>query len=237
MTYSFQASGIHSSWLDWLTPEFEQDYFLRLQDFLDQQYHDLTVYPPRELVFNSLIHSPLDRVRVVILGQDPYHRADQAHGFSFSVPRGQPIPPSLRNIFKEVSSDIVGIDPSSKEFNYPDCGNLIPWADQGVLLLNVVLTVRESEPDSHKNKGWEQLTDRIITLISEQKENLVFLLWGNKARAKASLIDDSRHLILEAAHPSPLATGFPGCRHFSQANQYLDAHGLNIIDWYDSLRP
>ena len=150
-----------------------------------------------------------------------------------SVPEGQKVPPSLRNIFKAVWADIGGIGPD--EFRLPPSGNLIPWAEQGVLLLNTVLTVRKAEADSHKNKGWERFTGRVIELVSRVKENVVFLLWGGKARAKASLIDDSRHLVLQSAHPSPLARGFAGCRHFSQVNQYLSDHGRAPIEWFNSL--
>jgi len=222
-------SGIHDSWQGLLADEFEQEYFKKLSGFVDRQYRDHAVFPPREKIFNALVHTPLDRVKVVILGQDPYHRAGQAHGFSFSVPDGVTIPPSLRNIFKEIAADIAGIEPEA--FRPPESGNLIPWADQGVLLLNTVLTVRAGEPNSHKNQGWETFTDRVIASISRLRENVVFLLWGAKARAKVSLIDDSRHLVLETAHPSPLARGFSGCRHFSRANQFLATHGLDAIDW------
>jgi len=233
----FRASDIDISWRTWLEPEFHKDTFLELIQFLDHEYARYSIYPPKDLVFNALIRSPLDQVKVVILGQDPYHGPGQAHGLSFSVPEGVAIPPSLRNIFKEVSTDIMNIDPSSEDFQYPPSGNLEPWADQGVLLLNAVLTVQESTPNSHADRGWEPFTDKIISLISQHKEHVVFLLWGKFAQKKASLIDESKHLILKAAHPSPYSAsyGFFGCQHFSLANQYLEQHGLQGIDWYYSI--
>ena len=216
---------IEESWLKVLYKEFEQPYFISLKAFLVEEKRHYAVYPPGSLIFNAFAHTPFDQVKVVILGQDPYHGKGQAHGLSFSVPDGIPPPPSLVNMFKEIHADL-GIAPS-------ETGNLECWADQGVFLLNATLTVRASEAGSHQKKGWEQFTDQVIQNLSTKREHLVFLLWGNYARAKKYLIDTQKHLVLEAPHPSPFSAnnGFFGCRHFSKANEYLRNHGMEPIDW------
>ena len=216
---------IEQSWKEVLENEFAKEYFARLTQFVKEEYNGGTpIYPPAKLIFNAFDHCPFDKVKVVILGQDPYHGAGQAHGLSFSVPDGIPAPPSLKNIFKEIESDL-GVRMSG----YPD---LEKWARQGVLLLNAVLTVRAGAPASHGKIGWEEFTDAVIKYISDNCEGIVFMLWGNFARSKSALIDHSRHHVLEAAHPSPLARGaFFGCRHFSRANAFLSAKGLEPIDW------
>jgi uracil-DNA glycosylase len=216
---------IEESWKQVLREEFEAPYFLTLTGFLREEKKKYTVYPPGPVIFSAFNHTPFNRVKVVILGQDPYHGPGQAHGLCFSVPDGIAQPPSLVNILKELESDL-GI-PVTK------CGNLTKWAGQGVLLVNAILTVRANEPTSHRNKGWEKFTDAVIRNLSEKRKNLIFLLWGNYAQAKESLIDINRHVILKAAHPSPLsaARGFFGCRHFSRTNEILEEQGLNGIDW------
>lgn len=216
---------IEESWKLMLQDEFEQPYFQQLKDFLTEEKKDYQVFPPSAFIFNAFNLTPFANVKVVIIGQDPYHGPGQAHGLSFSVPDGVPQPPSLKNIFKELESDIG--------FRVPLSGNLEAWAKQGVLLLNATLTVRRSSPGSHQKKGWEEFTDAAITSLSKNRTNLVFILWGNYARAKRVLIDDSVHLILEAAHPSPYSanSGFFGCKHFSKANDYLNRHGKKPIDW------
>ncbi|MDR0814613.1 MAG: uracil-DNA glycosylase [Bacteroidales bacterium] len=216
---------IEESWLAVLAEEFEKPYFASLKAFLVEEKRQYTVYPSGRLIFNAFAHTPFHKVKVVILGQDPYHGAGQAHGLSFSVPTGVAPPPSLVNIFKEIEQDL-GIPPSRS-------GNLEQWADRGVFLLNATLTVRAATAGSHQNRGWEPFTDAVIQALSEQREHLVFLLWGNYARAKKKLIDGQKHLILESAHPSPFSAynGFFGCKHFSQANAYLQQNGLEAIDW------
>jgi len=216
---------IEESWLKVLASEFEQPYFAELKAFLLEEKRRYVVYPPGSLIFNAFAHTPFYKVKVVILGQDPYHGEGQAHGLCFSVPDGIRPPPSLINMYKEIHSDL-GISPSSS-------GNLECWADRGVFLLNATLTVRASTAGSHQNKGWEQFTDKVIQNLSSGRENLVFILWGNYARAKKTLIDKDKHLILEAAHPSPFSAynGFFGCKHFSKANEYLQQHGIEPIDW------
>lgn len=217
---------IEDSWKEILASEFEKSYFTDLSERVRTAYLEKTaVYPPPQLVFNAFTHCPFYRVKVVILGQDPYINPGEAMGLSFSVPDGIRIPPSLLNIYKEIKSDI-GTD-------VPSNGNLERWADQGVLLLNATLTVEAGRSASHQGWGWEQFTDAVIKKISDQKEHVVFLLWGRYARSKASLIDFERHCILEAAHPSPLAAhkGFFGCKHFSQTNSYLIEHGHEPINW------
>jgi uracil-DNA glycosylase len=216
---------IDSSWLEVLKDEFNQDYFLGLKSFLLQERSKYRIFPPGSLIFNAFNLTPFDRVKVVILGQDPYHGNGQAHGLCFSVLDGVPKPPSLINIFKEIESDL-GIQS-------PAHGNLTKWALQGVLLLNATLTVRENLAGSHQNHGWEKFTDTAIRELSARRNNLVFVLWGNFAIAKRSLIDDSKHMILTAAHPSPLSShrGFFGCRHFSKINNYLALNGVQEIDW------
>ena len=205
--------------------EFEKPYFASLVRFLhEEKTAGKRIFPPGSQVFRAFDLTPVDKVKVVILGQDPYHGPGQAHGLSFSVPDNMPAPPSLKNIFKEIESDL-----GMRMSGYP---NLEKWARQGVLLLNAVLTVRNGEAASHSKIGWEQFTDAVIRYISDNCEGVVFMLWGNFARSKRDLIDRSKHHVLEAAHPSPLARGaFFGCRHFSQANNILAARGLQPIDW------
>ena len=216
---------IEESWKEALAGEFEKDYFRELVSELHREKAAGTViYPPGPLIFNAFDKTPLPSLKVVILGQDPYHNPGEAMGLSFSVPDGVRIPPSLRNIFKEIESDL-GIRMSGSS-------NLEPWARQGVLLLNSILTVRAGAAASHRSLGWEYFTDAVIRCISERCEGIVFLLWGRYARSKAVLIDSSRHHVLEAAHPSPLAGGaFFGCRHFSRTNEFLIAEGRSPIDW------
>ena len=216
---------IEQSWKEALAGEFDKPYFESLVRFLHQEKAaGKIIYPPGSQIFRAFDLTPVDKVKVVILGQDPYHGPGQAHGLSFSVPSGVPAPPSLKNIFKEIESDL-GV----KMSGYPD---LEKWARQGVLLLNAVLTVRSAEAASHSRIGWQEFTDAVIKYISDNCEGVVFMLWGNFARTKAELIDRSRHVVLEAAHPSPLARGaFFGCRHFSRANQALVSFGRTPIDW------
>lgn len=216
---------IEQSWKDALAAEFGKPYFESLVRFLHMEKSEgRRIFPPGSQIFRAFELTPADQVKVVILGQDPYHGPGQAHGLSFSVPEGIPEPPSLKNIFKEIESD-MGVRMSG----YP---NLENWARQGVLLLNAVLTVRSGEAASHSKIGWEQFTDAVITYISDNCEGVVFMLWGNFARGKRDLIDASRHCVLEAAHPSPLARGaFFGCRHFSRANSWLIANGKSPINW------
>lgn len=213
-------------WFETLKTEFEQPYMQALRDFLRQE-KDLkkVIYPKSADVFNAFNLTSFDDVKVVLLGQDPYHGPGQAQGLCFSVPENIPLPPSLINIYKELKSDL-GIAPANT-------GNLSAWAKEGVLLLNSVLTVEQSKPSSHQGKGWEQFTDRVIALLNEQKNGLVFLLWGSYAKKKGQFIDTTRHLVLTAAHPSPFSAhqGFLGCRHFSKANQYLVSQGKKPIDW------
>ena len=216
---------IEPSWREALQSEFDQPYFAALaQQLHAEKAAGRTIFPPGGEIFRAFDLCPLDRTKVVILGQDPYHGYGQAMGLCFSVPQNVPAPPSLKNIFKEIETDL-GVRMSGS----PD---LTPWARQGVLLLNAVLTVRAGEPTSHSGIGWQTFTDAVIRTVSERRDGVVFLLWGNYARSKAPLIDGSRHLVLEAAHPSPLARGaFFGCRHFSRCNEYLTAHGASPIDW------
>ena len=216
---------IEQSWKSALAGEFEKPYFASLVNALRQEKAaGVTIFPPGRQIFRAFDLTPMDKVKVVILGQDPYHGVGQAHGLSFSVPTGVPAPPSLKNIFKEIESDL-GVQMSG-------CPNLEKWAEQGVLLLNAVLTVRSGEAASHSRIGWQEFTDAVIKCISDRCEGVVFMLWGNFARTKSALIDSTRHCVLEAAHPSPLARGaFFGCRHFSRANDYLHATGRAPIDW------
>lgn len=216
---------IEESWKQELWNEFQSNYFAELKVFLLEERTKFKVFPPGPQIFNAFNYTPLNEVKAVILGQDPYHGSGQAHGLCFSVPTGIKAPPSLVNIFKEIHSDL-GID-------IPTHGNLESWAQQGVMLLNATLTVRASSAGSHQNKGWEQFTDRVIQLISEQQQHVVFLLWGRYAQAKEALIDPEKHLILKAAHPSPFSAhnGFFGCRHFSKTNQFLRAKGIKEINW------
>lgn len=216
---------IEQSWHELLQAEFEKPYFASLAARLHEEKDaGIRIYPPGGMIFRAFDLCPVDKLKVVILGQDPYHGEGQAMGLSFSVPENITAPPSLKNIFKEISSDL-GISMSGK----PD---LSSWAEQGVLMLNAILTVRAGQPTSHSNIGWETFTDAVIRSISEQCEGVVFLLWGNFARSKAALIDRSKHHILEAAHPSPLARGaFFGCKHFSKTNEILISEGKKAIDW------
>ncbi|MBN7812699.1 uracil-DNA glycosylase [Algoriphagus sp. H41] len=216
---------IEESWSNSLKDVFEKDFFKRLVTFVRYEYQNQEVYPPGKEIFNAFDHCPLGAVKIVILGQDPYHGQGQAHGLSFSVRPGVPFPPSLLNILKEIKADL-GVD-------MPPSGDLTRWADQGVFLLNATLTVRASQAGSHQNQGWEEFTDEVIRIISSERENVVFMLWGAYAQKKAALIDPKKHLILKAPHPSPLSAhrGFLGCRHFSQANQYLREKGLEPIKW------
>lgn len=217
---------IHESWLEVLKEEFGKEYFLSLKQFLvAEKQAGKTVYPPGPMIFNAFDSTPFDRVRVVILGQDPYHGPGQAHGLCFSVHDGVKPPPSLVNIFKELHDDVG--------FQVPRGGNLQPWTAQGVFLLNAILTVEKGKPASHQNKGWETFTDAVIRALSDRREGLVFMLWGRFAQGKAALIDGSRHHILTAPHPSPFSahSGFFGCRHFSRANALLESGGQGRVDW------
>lgn len=216
---------IEESWKKALQEEFDKPYFAGLVNYLHREKAEgKTIFPPGRMIFKAFELTPLDRVKVVILGQDPYHGPGQAMGLSFSVPESVPAPPSLKNIFKEIETDL-GVTMGGK----PD---LEKWARQGVMLLNSILTVRSGEPASHSRIGWQQFTDAVIRCISDNCEGVVFLLWGNFARSKRELIDTSRHHVLEAAHPSPLAKGaFFGCRHFSKTNEFLAAEGREPIDW------
>lgn len=215
---------IHNSWDLKLKQEFELPYITKLEGFLKDERRLHNIYPKKTEVFNAFKLTSFENIKVVILGQDPYHGPNQAHGLSFSVNYGIKIPPSLANIYKELKSDI--------DFAIPSHGNLTSWANQGVLLLNATLTVRAGEPGSHQKKGWETFTDAVIKLISDKKENCVFLLWGNFAKSKINLIDLDKHLVLTAAHPSPLAGGaFFGCKHFSKTNEYLKSKNISPIDW------
>jgi uracil-DNA glycosylase len=217
--------NIGNDWDILLKEEFESDYYKKLREFLKTEYFSKKIYPPMNDIFNALKYTSRENTRVVILGQDPYHGYGQAHGLCFSVKEGTPHPPSLKNIFKELKYEL-GIEP-------PKSGELVGWARQGVLLLNTTLTVREANPQSHKGRGWETLTDKIISLLNEKESPVVFMLWGGNARAKKALITNPAHLVLECAHPSPLSAyaGFFGCRHFVLANEFLAAHGLSTIDW------
>ncbi|KKU76683.1 MAG: Uracil-DNA glycosylase 2 [Parcubacteria group bacterium GW2011_GWA2_47_64] len=223
--YSVCMIKIEPSWKEALKDEFEKPYFKDLTEFVRGEYLAKKVFPPPKFIFNAFELTPFDAVKVVILGQDPYHGDGQAHGLCFSVPENIAMPPSLQNIYKEIMSDIEGVMPQS--------GNLEHWAKQGVLLLNATLTVQAHTPASHQGKGWEVFTDAAIRTLSEKKEHLVFLLWGTYARKKNELIDFEKHLALEAAHPSPFSAhnGFFGCKHFSQTNAYLRAHGKEEIKW------
>lgn len=218
---------IEAGWKRALAPEFEKEYFSKLTDTVRNEYSDprVTVYPPAAKIFSAFDTTPFDRVRVVIIGQDPYHGPGQANGMCFSVNPGIDVPPSLRNIFKEIEEDLGS--PASAN------GDLTRWAQQGVFLLNATLTVRAHTPKSHSGLGWETFTDAAVRALAEKREHLVFLLWGSDAIRKGAFIDRSKHLVLTAPHPSPLSAyrGFFGCKHFSQANEYLKAHGFEPINW------
>lgn len=216
---------IEPSWKIKMQNQFNQPYFADLKNFLTEEKKNYTIFPPGSLIFNAFNLTPFDQVNVVILGQDPYHDFGQAHGLCFSVMDGIPFPKSLINIFKELKDDVG--------FEIPMSGNLEKWAKQGILLLNATLTVRAHQAGSHQNKGWEQFTDQVIRTISDEKEGVVFLLWGNYARAKKVLIDSKKHFILETVHPSPLSAynGFFGCKHFSKTNEILIQQGKTPINW------
>jgi len=218
--------NIEPSWQQKLEGEFDKEYFRTLVAFVKEEYKNHDCYPPGKLIFNAFQHTPFDNVKVVILGQDPYHGQGQAHGLCFSVPKGIPQPPSLVNIFKEISNDVNG--------KIPQSGNLEHWADQGVLLLNATLTVRAHEAGSHQNKGWETFTDAVIHHISQEREGVVFLLWGGYAKKKGAKIDSNKHLILTSGHPSPLSANrgmWFGNKHFSKTNEYLKERGEREIQW------
>jgi uracil-DNA glycosylase len=216
---------IEPGWKSMLRTEFEKEYFVRLAGFIQEEYRIATVYPPGSLIFNAFDICPFEKVKAVIVGQDPYHEPRQAHGLCFSVREGIEFPPSLINIFKEIESDL-GIP-------LPSSGNLTRWARQGVLLLNATLTVRAHLAGSHQKKGWEEFTDYVIRVLNSEKKNIVFFLWGAYAQRKGESIDRSRHLVLESVHPSPLSAsqGFFGNKHFSRCNDYLVSHGIEPIDW------
>lgn len=216
---------IDATWLSVLQPEFEKPYFVAIKQFLvEEKKKGTVIYPPGLLIFNAFNLTPFDKVKVVILGQDPYINQGEAMGLSFSVPNGIKIPASLQRIFKELNSDL-GV-------SIPNHGNLTAWAEQGVFLLNATLTVTQKQSNSHQHIGWQQFTDKVISELSEKRNGIVFMLWGNNAKAKRALIDAKKHLILEAAHPSPLAgNAFFGSRHFSKANNYLQENGQEPIDW------
>ncbi|MBP7731361.1 MAG: uracil-DNA glycosylase [Bacteroidales bacterium] len=216
---------IEESWKRRLAAEFEKEYFIELTEFIREEYRTKTIYPPGSLIFNAFNLCPFDKVKAVIIGQDPYHGPGQAHGLCFSVRDGVPLPPSLINIFKEIELDL-GIP-------FPSSGNLERWARQGVLLLNAILTVRENQAGSHQGRGWEQFTDAAIRILNNEKNNLVFFLWGAYAQKKGENIDKAKHLVLESVHPSPLSAerGFFGNRHFSKCNKYLAENGIEPIKW------
>jgi uracil-DNA glycosylase len=217
---------ITNDWQEALKDEFRKPYYKELYDFVREEYNTTTVYPPADDIFNALHFTPLNEVKVVILGQDPYHNVHQAHGLCFSVLPDQPeIPPSLQNIYKELQSDLG--------CNIPNNGYLEKWARQGVLMLNTVLTVRAHQANSHQNKGWEHFTDAIIREVNKIDRPVVYLLWGRPAQSKIPMLTNPKHLILKAPHPSPLSAyrGFFGCKHFSQTNEFLKSHGLEEIDW------
>ncbi|GGG46315.1 uracil-DNA glycosylase [Bizionia arctica] len=220
------TSNIDTSWEPFLSKEFNATYFKALKQFLNEEYKNDTCFPPETEIFNAFKHCDFNNLKVVIIGQDPYHGLGQAHGLCFSVNEGVSFPPSLKNIFKELEQDL-GIP-------YPESGNLTKWADQGVFLLNATLTVRQGEAGSHQKKGWEQFTDAVIKTINEEKENVVFLLWGGYAKKKAKLIDKERHFVLETGHPSPLSANrgyWFGNKHFSKTNSLLEQVGLRSVDW------
>ena len=219
-------SMIDNDWLTAISGEFKKDYYRKLYEFVKDEYSKNVIYPPADDIFNAFHFTPLSKVKVLILGQDPYHNENQAHGLSFSVPESQrDIPPSLQNIYKELQSDCGCY--------IPDNGYLKKWADQGVLLLNTVLTVRAHQANSHQGRGWEQFTDAVIQAVNAQDRPIVYMLWGSPAQKKISMLNNQKHLILKAPHPSPLSAyrGFFGCHHFSLANKFLSDNGIEPIDW------
>lgn len=218
-------SQIDNDWLPALNKEFKKDYYKKLYKFVNDEYRTRTIYPPANDIFNAFHLTPLSEVKVVILGQDPYHNVNQAHGLSFSVKPGEDIPPSLQNIYKELNSDLGCYIPNN--------GFLQKWAKEGVLLLNTVLTVRAHQANSHQGRGWEQFTDAVIEAVNNEDRPIVFMLWGRPAQMKASMLNNPKHLILKAPHPSPLSAyrGFFGCRHFSKANEFLKSNGIEPVDW------
>ncbi len=217
--------NFYNKWDELISGEFEKDYYLKLREFLIEEYKTKTIYPDKHDIFNALKFTSYDDVKVVIIGQDPYHGPNQAHGLSFSVQPKVQIPPSLLNMYKELKADLGCFIPNN--------GYLVPWAEQGVLLLNAVLTVREGQANSHRNKGWEKFTNKVIQLLNEREEPIIFLLWGNNAKEKGELITNKHHFILTTVHPSPLSAsrGFFGCRHFSKTNEILRDLGKEPIDW------
>ena len=217
--------NIEDSWKRRLQPEFDKPYFYNLTNFVKEEYSKHTIYPPGKFIFHAFNTCPFDKVKVVIIGQDPYHEPGQYYGLCFSVLVGVPFPPSLLNIFKEIENDLGKPMPKS--------GRLERWADQGVLLINAILTVRAHQAGSHRGKGWEEFTDAVIKILNDEKENIVFMLWGSYAQRKGAFIDRNRHCVLTAAHPSPLSAdrGFFGCKHFSKANQYFKSKGISEIEW------
>lgn len=226
MAEAQRAISLDESWLIRLQSEFDSDYMQQLRRFiLQRKQAKAVIYPPGQQIFAALDTTPFEQVKVVVIGQDPYHGAGQAHGLCFSVKPGVATPPSLLNIYKELKSDVG--------FDIPQHGYLLPWAEQGVLLLNAVLTVEKGQAGAHQNKGWERLTDAVIQRLNDEREGLVFLLWGSYAQKKAAFVDQQKHLVLKAPHPSPLSAhrGFFGCQHFSKTNQYLLKSGLDAIDW------
>lgn len=219
-------AAIDNDWLPYLKQEFKKDYYKNLYKFVREEYSKYVIYPPSDDIFNALHFTPVSKVKVVILGQDPYHEENQAHGLSFSVPESQrKLPPSLQNIYKELHDELGCYIPNN--------GYLKKWAEQGVLMLNTVLTVRAHEAFSHKDHGWEQFTDAIIQAVNAQDRPIVYLLWGSPSQKKASMLNNPKHLVLKAAHPSPLSVyrGFWGCNHFKTCNEFLVSHGETPIDW------
>lgn len=219
-------SNVSEDWRQVMAEELEKPYYKQLSHFVLQEYHSHTIYPPMDDIYNAFQETPLSKVKVLLLGQDPYHNVNQAHGMSFSVlPSQTEIPPSLQNIYKELHDDLGCYIPNN--------GYLVKWAKQGVLLLNTVLTVRAHSANSHRGHGWEQFTDRVIEVLNEQDRPIVYLLWGKPAQSKSSMLNNPKQLVLTAPHPSPLSAyrGFFGCRHFSKANAFLQEHGVEPIDW------
>ena len=218
-------AGLSKEWTNVLSEEFSKDYYKKLYDFVNEEYKTRTIYPPADDIFNAFNMTSIKDVKVLLLGQDPYHNEKQAHGLSFSVQPGTDIPPSLKNIYKELNDDLGCYIPNN--------GYLKKWADQGVLLLNTVLTVRAHQANSHQGKGWEHFTDAVLEAINKEDRPIVIFLWGGPSRKKKALLNNPNHLVLEAPHPSPLSAyrGFFGCKHFSKCNEFLEAHGIKGIDW------